>query len=695
MPDSGGLQVPKLTIGMACIALAVGGSCLGQEIRQMPAGPDLFWQFEEQKLCPLPDTDKIDRPLASPDEMRFAYVESREAGQVVVADCKVGPLFEQIVLLRYSADSQHLYYLAEKGGKDVLVVDGQTVAEAKTIQMPVFSDDGKRLAYVLGESPRERVVVDGQALAGEFGELSAIQFTPDNKRLLFIARDPVSRTDSLYVDGQPQADIGTTYAGVAVSPDGRRMAWSLLRKDSQQAVALDGQVGPGFSDVGNLSFSPDSKHFAYTYQKDRRGAWGLMLDGRPVAGKYGDIAAFRFSPNSRKYAFISSAEPEGQAVVVGEQAGPLFPQVFGPLIFSADSKRLAYVAKRSSGYAMIVDGLMTMPSEFRSIDARYAEGDAERGVCDEIKAAAFSADGRHLAYKASQNGYGGEHLIINHQAGPRYRWLSNNPPRIAADGSVEYLAIKPDGLYRVTRSPVPDPRPGLADLAANTKVPRTPESRLLAKEIMAGINREYGLLYKDPTIQAFKAVGTVREGQNDIGRLTIIGERTNWGLKPELESNLSADQKGYLMPIIQIGFELTSWLKSYPDNDLYAVDTGLVYLVDCVDQSSDRERIERAHLVVAKDLRVLGSFVRMKDGLDIEQSYSARRADSSYYTDAATMVYRAGGNQMHRLDFGYTYQMTNGQYFIENLNIRDIDAAGTVTDDLVSIERVEYTVKKP
>ena len=246
-------------------------------------------------------------------------------------------------------------------------------------------------------------------------------------------------------------------------------------------MALDGQVGPGFSHVGDLSFSPDSKRFAYVYQKDRRGAWGLMLDGKPVAGKYGDIAAFKFSPDSRKYAFISSAEPEGQAVVVGEHAGPLFPQVLGPLIFSGDSKRLAYVAKRSSGYAMIVDGLMTMPSEFRSIGARYAEGDAERGVCGEIKAAAFSADGRHLAYKASQNWYGGEHLIINHQAGPRYRWLSNNPPRIAADGSVEYLAIKPDGLYRVTRSPVPDPRPGLADLAANTKVPRTPESRLLAK----------------------------------------------------------------------------------------------------------------------------------------------------------------------------------------------------------------------
>ena len=97
--------------------------------------------------------------------------------------------------------------------------------------MPVFSDDGKRFAYVLGESPRERVVVDGQALAGEFGELRSMQFTPDNKRLLFIAQD--SRTASLYVDGQPQADIGTIYAGVAVSPDGRRMAWSLLSKDSQ------------------------------------------------------------------------------------------------------------------------------------------------------------------------------------------------------------------------------------------------------------------------------------------------------------------------------------------------------------------------------------------------------------------------------------------------------------------------------
>jgi hypothetical protein len=113
-----------------------------------------------------------------------------------------------------------------------------------------------------------------------------------------------------------------------------------------------------------------------------------------------------------------------------QRLGPA-PSDIDTMVFSADRCHLAMVVTRQGKQLVVVDG---------------QAGPAYDGIAALI----FSPDGKRMAYGA---GKGEKRLVVvDGQAGPEYDGIKGGPT-FHADGTLEYLAVKSGGLYRVTYEP--------------------------------------------------------------------------------------------------------------------------------------------------------------------------------------------------------------------------------------------------
>ena len=121
------------------------------------------------------------------------------------------------------------------------------------------------------------------------------------------------------------------------------------------------------------------------------------------------------------------------------QPGPEYDVIGEGPVFSANSKRVAYVARKGKTQLVVVDG---QPGP--EYDG-FGTGSL-----------VFSADGKHVAYVA---GKGQKQLVVvDGQPGPEHDGIVLfTPARLTfeADGSLEFLAVKADTLGRVRVPPVP------------------------------------------------------------------------------------------------------------------------------------------------------------------------------------------------------------------------------------------------
>ena len=177
--------------------------------------------------------------------------------------------------------------------------------------------------------------------------------------------------------------IGTT---VAMSPDGRRIAYSLHRGD-KWLMAVDGQeTKQSYDDIGNKSaaFSPDGKRVAYSAKRGDK--WLVVVDG---------------------------------------EEGKEYEQVMaGPPVFSPDSKSVACCAKRAGKWVLVVNG-----KEYEESDD-FAPGSL-----------AFSADSTQAACVMWRQG---KLLVVTETGtGPLHDQISTGPPTLSADGrNVAYWAMR-------------------------------------------------------------------------------------------------------------------------------------------------------------------------------------------------------------------------------------------------------------
>ena len=273
----------------------------------------------------------------SPDGSRLAYMAyvGDEPSYAVVIDDERGPLFDEIRGITFSPDSRHLVYFGCRDDKWYAVLDGaESAAYYNVDHEPVFSPDSRRLAYLARHDYDEYLLVvrrpkdatPREAIVSGPSRFPITQpvFSPDGARMAYTSMD------GLVVEGAEPLDIDkySTIYGLTFSPDSRRVAFRTMRhKDGKQIVVVDGVDGPPYEWVkSDPIFSPDSQSVAYVAGSTEEGF--VVRDGRehsryrtlhtavPASGRGQRAPFLTFSPDSRHLAYTARKKDTGRWVLV-------------------------------------------------------------------------------------------------------------------------------------------------------------------------------------------------------------------------------------------------------------------------------------------------------------------------------------------------------------------------------------------
>ena len=381
----------------------------------------------------------------SPDGQRVLYaVQQDEKIYVAVNEKLYGP-YEDVSLVNgvFSADSSRFAFVANSGKYTMMVDNGEIGPEYDAIPEWFFSPQGNSLVYHAVKEGRHCVVLNGTE-EPLYEELGLVQFSPDGKRLAYVAAEGEDRF--VVMDGQR----GTGYPfvmGAVFSPDSKRLAYSFSTSEAAYMALDDKQFGPHDAiDIPIPVFSPDSQHIAYGIASKK--GYAMMLDEKqgPYYAKI--LSEFTvISPDSSRLAYVvqtgvdahssennTETETAEYAVVVDGRRGKIYDEIgLASIVFSPDSKHVAYVALKGEKWAVMLDGKKLGEYDDMSSDAPI-----------------FSPDSSLLIVKAQ---IGEEFSVfVNGQAGKPYDGIINNRGGkiiFDSDHSFRYLAAKDNMVYMV------------------------------------------------------------------------------------------------------------------------------------------------------------------------------------------------------------------------------------------------------
>lgn len=397
--------------------------------------------------------------VGSRDRLRVGYAVRADEERYIVLDGKAGPRYARIGTPHFSPDSKRVAYAAKRAdGKLTLVVDGVELGPYDEFAptSDVFSPDSRRVAYGVRTGGDWHLVADGQP-GPAYDELALHTFSPDGLRLAYVAR----RSNEWFVvtdgiEGPPVARLPSE--SLRFSPDGSTLAYA-AQIGERWTVVVNGQPGPG-NDLmgrGSPSFSADGR---IAYRAQRGGQWYAIIGGQEY-GPYARAGTIAFSSNGARWAYPALIGDRWSLITDGVQ-GPAYDGIEDEsVVFSADGRRVAYVAKQGPLLFAVVDGeaqlaferveaLQFSPNGQRwayagllnsewslVVDGRVAAKAAE--VLD--NSFAFSPGGRHWA-AAIRDG-DSDYVLVDGKRSRRYGAISNTGgPAIVFDGEgkVRYLA---------------------------------------------------------------------------------------------------------------------------------------------------------------------------------------------------------------------------------------------------------------
>jgi hypothetical protein len=269
-----------------------------------------------------------------------------------------------------------------------------------------------------------------ETLWNEQGPIGQWDHTDDGAHVL--ALQDVQGGRRLYWDGvwsRPFAELVPRRDGRIFSPDFNHAAL-YAKRGSDYHVVIDGVESPAYPDLTRSvppTFSADGARVLYGARIGDR--YALIVDGAPLGSDHLAPLPAVFSPDGRRIAYgaedrhaVAPGQPtERQWVVVDGEAGPPFRGLSnapGALLFSSDSRRLAYWARGNDGSHLVVDGVagpaykdigqpVFSPDSSRLAYPVVLPGgmaaviDGQQGqVFEKVGPIVFSPDSRRVAYFA-------------------------------------------------------------------------------------------------------------------------------------------------------------------------------------------------------------------------------------------------------------------------------------------------------
>lgn len=143
-----------------------------------------------------------------------AKVVQRGKKQLVIQNGQVGPEYDQIGALAFSADGRSLAYEARKGKHRLVVLDEQEWPLAAEVVQESFrvSPDNKRLALVACDKNKCQVMVDGRPDPPfDFIFPNTLKFSPSSKHIGYLALK--GKKLQVVVDGEVLAQMNILTEG--------------------------------------------------------------------------------------------------------------------------------------------------------------------------------------------------------------------------------------------------------------------------------------------------------------------------------------------------------------------------------------------------------------------------------------------------------------------------------------------------
>lgn len=251
-------------------------------------------------------------------------------------------------------------------------------AEGRPVPVHRPSEDGKTSVLVLDN-------VEIGETGGTHLYPAGFKFSPDSQRFMY--ENKHGKGAYVVVDGTK----GKEYLAVrelTFSLDSKHFAYCARMKTSGDyvwTVITDGIEGPTYSNIGGLTFNNDGTKLAYRIINNRKMA-AMVVNGER-GELYSSVSAPAFFINNRDVVYIGTYfDGETDVVVVGETEGHPYEAVFtDSLKIDPTGTRYAYAADRGDKLIMVVDG-------------------KESWGYDEVSSPLFSSDGQRLAYRAKSRG---------------------------------------------------------------------------------------------------------------------------------------------------------------------------------------------------------------------------------------------------------------------------------------------------
>ncbi|MBU1102136.1 hypothetical protein KJ853_00570 [Patescibacteria group bacterium] len=371
------------------IKFSPDGKGVSYVAKEDPKSSEMFLMLNNEKIGAY---KKSFNPVFSSNGKRFAYLAEKETGEiVVVVDGKESGNFTRIGYFTFSPNGERHAFLAWKNDKAFAVIDGKEGKHYDVLRIPpIFSPNSKRIAFVAEKDGKSFLVVDEKETELDYP-------APNVMYLLF----SLNSEHIVYVIN--------TAKGFEKGKD---------------IIMFDGEKYKSYDSIGEPIFSPDSKHFAFVAEKERK--YSIVVDGKE--GKFYDVVtAPIFSPDSQNLAYIAQPDKnnEKEFVVLNDNEGKLYDgiirrqgdllgkaQNFRAITFSFDSSQIAYAAEEAKKQFVVVNGK----------ESNFSINAAVYGAIDPV---IFSPDGKNTAYAVNSDSGKEIFVIVNNKKGKIYQTTGN------------------------------------------------------------------------------------------------------------------------------------------------------------------------------------------------------------------------------------------------------------------------------
>jgi len=349
---------------------------------------------------------------------------------------QLGSYDEVCLAFGSSKDRKTLVYAVRRGSQWYIVRNGQeTAVSGGAVTDLVLSPDGSKIAYVVQHGNQQTIIADGKPI-GRYQKATLYFLSDDGKRLVYETRQ--GGKSFLVADGK-QSPPYTRIRWLSLADDGQVECY-VAQLGGRQFVVWQGKRLPPYDEVGIPSLSRDGTKLAYPARVGNR--WAIVVNGQEC-GSYDEVASVKVSEDANLVAAAVRTGGQWFVVVNGRREGPydsvqpaLGPHgMRGPLVglwppvrAGSSNTRLGYAASDGSKWFVVVDGKRSAPY-------------------DHAFTPAFSRDGKHTAFVAVKRDNG--LVVLDGKEGPQYDYIAAGPV-FRKDGSLEYLAVRGETLYRVT-----------------------------------------------------------------------------------------------------------------------------------------------------------------------------------------------------------------------------------------------------